>query len=162
MYSEPSHTSTMEVFAKIVNSFKPLTIFARCSVLDIWQGILSKYMQFLTFNQNQKIKEPEKLFTLFKILRNLRFYSVTLFSFKLTECVNIRYAFGPYVSTFSLYTKIFWWDKMYFPRLLCSAVSVLVVDFEPTYYSSACVLNIFFCWLLGGFEATFILLVDQI
>ena len=28
----------MELFAKIVNSFKLLIILAKCSVLDIWQG----------------------------------------------------------------------------------------------------------------------------
>ena len=34
-YSEPCHTSEMKNFAKIVNSFKPLTIFAKRSTLDV-------------------------------------------------------------------------------------------------------------------------------
>ena len=36
-YSEPSHMSNMEVFAKIVYSFPPLTI-AKNSILDVWLG----------------------------------------------------------------------------------------------------------------------------
>ena len=30
--------SKMESFAKIVNGFKPLTIFAKLSILDVWLG----------------------------------------------------------------------------------------------------------------------------
>ena len=37
-YSEPSGTSKMEVFAKIVNSCQPLIIFAKSSILDVWLG----------------------------------------------------------------------------------------------------------------------------
>ena len=37
-YSEPSGTSKMEFFAKIVNGWKPLTIFAKSSILDIRLG----------------------------------------------------------------------------------------------------------------------------
>ena len=29
----------MECFAKVVNTFHQLTIFAKCSILDVWQGI---------------------------------------------------------------------------------------------------------------------------
>ena len=29
--------SKMELFAKIVNGFKPLAIFATCFILDVWQ-----------------------------------------------------------------------------------------------------------------------------
>ena len=36
-YSELSKTSSMELFEKIVKSWKPLTIFAKTSILDIWQ-----------------------------------------------------------------------------------------------------------------------------
>ena len=36
-YSEPCQTSKMDVFAKIVNGFSSLTIFAESSVLDVWQ-----------------------------------------------------------------------------------------------------------------------------
>ena len=37
-YSESCQTSKMERFAKIVNSFKPLTIFAKCPILGDWQS----------------------------------------------------------------------------------------------------------------------------
>ena len=37
-YSEPCQTSKMERFAKIINSFQPLTTFAKRSILDVWQG----------------------------------------------------------------------------------------------------------------------------
>lgn len=34
-YSEPSQVSKMEIFTKTVNSIKPLSIFAKCTILDI-------------------------------------------------------------------------------------------------------------------------------
>ena len=37
-YSEHSQTSKMEHFPKIVNSWKPLIIMAKSSILDVWQG----------------------------------------------------------------------------------------------------------------------------
>ena len=37
-YSEPSQTSEMELFAEIDNSIRPLTIFAKSSILNIWLG----------------------------------------------------------------------------------------------------------------------------
>ena len=37
-YSEPCKTCKMECFAKIVNGFQSLIIFAKCSNLDVWQG----------------------------------------------------------------------------------------------------------------------------
>ena len=37
-YPEPSQTSKMELFAKIVNGFYPLTIFGKSFILDIWLG----------------------------------------------------------------------------------------------------------------------------
>ena len=36
--SEPSQTSNMDLFAKIINGWKTLTIFAKRSILDIWLG----------------------------------------------------------------------------------------------------------------------------
>ena len=38
VYSEPNQTSKMELFAKTVNGFHPLTIFARSSMLDARLG----------------------------------------------------------------------------------------------------------------------------
>ena len=37
-YSQPSQTSKMEVFTKIVNGFQPFTVFIKSSILDIWLG----------------------------------------------------------------------------------------------------------------------------
>ena len=51
-YSETCQTCKMEYFAKIVNGFETLTIFAKRSVLDVWQGLntplaVTKYLQYL-------------------------------------------------------------------------------------------------------------------
>ena len=40
-YLEPLQTSKIELFAKIANSFKPLTVFAKNFMLDVCSG--SKY-----------------------------------------------------------------------------------------------------------------------
>ena len=37
-YSEQCQTSKMEDFEKIVEGFELLTIFAKCSILNVWQG----------------------------------------------------------------------------------------------------------------------------
>ena len=37
-HPEPSQTSTLEFFAKIVNDFQPLTIFTKSSISDIRLG----------------------------------------------------------------------------------------------------------------------------
>ena len=34
-YSDPSRTSEMELFTKIIKGLKPLTIFAKNSILDV-------------------------------------------------------------------------------------------------------------------------------
>ena len=34
MYSKPCKPSKLELFAEIINSFQPLTIFAKSSILD--------------------------------------------------------------------------------------------------------------------------------
>ena len=36
IHSEPCQTSKMAIFAKIVNYQKSLSIFAKCSSLDVW------------------------------------------------------------------------------------------------------------------------------
>ena len=43
-YSEPCETSKMERFVKIVNNFKPLTIFGKRSILDIWEDCEYAYV----------------------------------------------------------------------------------------------------------------------
>ena len=37
-YQKLCHTCKMESFANIVNGYKPWTIFAKCSILDLWYG----------------------------------------------------------------------------------------------------------------------------
>ena len=37
-YSEPCQTSKIKCMAKIVKDFKPLSIFTKRFILDIWQG----------------------------------------------------------------------------------------------------------------------------
>ena len=37
-YSQPCQTSKMELFAEIVQDWKSLTIFARSSIFEVWQG----------------------------------------------------------------------------------------------------------------------------
>ena len=37
-YSNPCHISQMELFVKLVSGFQSLTIFAKGSTLDVWQG----------------------------------------------------------------------------------------------------------------------------
>ena len=38
VHSELNQTSTMKFFAKVVNCWKPLTIFVKSSTLDVWLG----------------------------------------------------------------------------------------------------------------------------
>ena len=38
VYSEGCQPSKVEFFGDVVNSFQPLTIFAKRSILDVWQG----------------------------------------------------------------------------------------------------------------------------
>ena len=37
-YSEHCQTSKMERFENIIEGFEPLTVFAKRSILDVWQG----------------------------------------------------------------------------------------------------------------------------
>ena len=38
VYPEPSETSKMKIFEKLVNDFQPLTIFDKCSISGVSQG----------------------------------------------------------------------------------------------------------------------------
>ena len=65
MHSEPSQTSKMEIYAKIVNGRELLTIFAKSFILDVWLG--SEYVSVyipLDNNHNaaylRKKKEKKK------------------------------------------------------------------------------------------------------
>ena len=49
-YLEPCQKSNMELFAKIANGWKPSTIFAKSSILDIWESsnYASAHLDFLS------------------------------------------------------------------------------------------------------------------
>ena len=46
-FSEPSQTSEMEFFAKIVGCFQRLTIFVKNSISDVWLGFEGIYVVYL-------------------------------------------------------------------------------------------------------------------
>ena len=57
-YSEPCQISKLQLFAKKVNGFQPLTIFAKRFILNAWQGsaYASAYIQLLINFHIQLIK----------------------------------------------------------------------------------------------------------
>ena len=46
MHSEPKQTSKMELFAKVVNGLKSLTVFVKSSILDVWIGLMHTKTKF--------------------------------------------------------------------------------------------------------------------
>ena len=71
-YSEPCQTSKLERFAKIVDGFKPLTIFAKRSILDVRQGyeyvFVFRWKSFKSINFNSvKIEHNNQTFGCSKI-----------------------------------------------------------------------------------------------
>ena len=46
-HSEPFETTKIERFAKIFDSYRPLTVFTKRSILDLWQAYAS-VLQYLT------------------------------------------------------------------------------------------------------------------
>ena len=54
LYSEPSQISKMEIFAKIVNSFQPLTISAKIFILDISQVSTHSSVTAMNYHANRK------------------------------------------------------------------------------------------------------------
>ena len=46
-YSEPSRTPKMELFGKMVNSWKSLTVSPKSSILDVWLGSEYVYAPFI-------------------------------------------------------------------------------------------------------------------
>ena len=59
VYSESSQTCKIELYVKMVNSWKSLTIFAKNSILDVWLG--SEYACLLKF---WNVNFEEKIFVL--------------------------------------------------------------------------------------------------
>ena len=49
MHSEPCQTPKTELLVKIICSYKPFSIFAKRSILDVWQGSENApILQYLT------------------------------------------------------------------------------------------------------------------
>ena len=63
--SESCQTSKMEFFAKIVKNYKPFNIFAKTSILDIWQAseyaseLASKFKNVSFLNQFEYQRKPK-------------------------------------------------------------------------------------------------------
>ena len=56
VYLEPNQISTMKIFVKTVSGWKPLTNFAKSSILDFWMG--SKYA---SVNYMEEVKQTPYL-----------------------------------------------------------------------------------------------------
>ena len=69
-YSEPSRTSKMKLFPKILNGLKQLIIFAKSSILDIRLG--SKYTPGNHTGNQKKAKFLEVTYKLLKDFNNIR------------------------------------------------------------------------------------------
>ena len=59
VYSEPFQTSKMEFFVKIVNGSKPLTIFVKYSILDVWKGSECASAKDICNKKQLKMQSPE-------------------------------------------------------------------------------------------------------
>ena len=59
---EPSQTSKMDLFAKLVNVSKSLTIFAKSSILDVWQG--PEYAPGIQKKKKTSVKSVETISTI--------------------------------------------------------------------------------------------------
>ena len=64
-YSEPCQASKMKLLVKIVNNFQSFTIFAKHSILDVWEGseyvsVQYKYVSVQT-NKPNKIKKNQEI-----------------------------------------------------------------------------------------------------
>ena len=84
-FSEPSQTSKKELFAKIVNGFTHLIIFAKSSIFDIWlnsecASSVKSWHEIIFYN-----------FTFLKTLFLWIWLKVNLFSLKVDLCINFWY-----------------------------------------------------------------------
>ena len=80
--SQPSQISKMDYFAIIVNGQKSLTIFAKCFILNIWQGY--DYASWMTYQANLTDREmyvvvKTKCFCSFTINSKLKVIAHTVF-----------------------------------------------------------------------------------
>ena len=52
-FSEPSGTSKMELFAKIINGYKPLTISAKSSILEVRVSLHPSFQELYTWSAHR-------------------------------------------------------------------------------------------------------------
>ena len=81
-YSEPSQTSEMKPFAKIVNGRKPLTIFPKCPILDILQGFEYTKETFLQLSY---------IFLQFHVIGNHLFSNMLIFHYAIRRRYHITH-----------------------------------------------------------------------
>ena len=65
-YSEHCQTFKMERFEKIVEGFELLTVFAKRSILDVWQGSECASANDTHFSLGKKLIQQQELSKLFK------------------------------------------------------------------------------------------------
>ena len=67
MYSESSQASKTEIFAKVINSLKPLTISTKSIILGVW--MVFKYRVFGWFSIHEApINNTFKIYKLFSVI----------------------------------------------------------------------------------------------
>ena len=65
-YSDQCQISNMESFAKLVDVFEQLTIFAKLSILDVWQGSECGFAADTYSSVGKKLMQLQELLSLFK------------------------------------------------------------------------------------------------
>ena len=111
-YPDPSWTSKIGLFAKIVNRFHPLTIFAKSSILDVQLG--SEY----TFESSVLNLFPIRTaatgltnlplyVTMYSIMDYLKFIENRPYNFKFFKGCLSQNLIGPFLNTLS-YIPWFW------------------------------------------------------
>ena len=88
-YSEPSQVSKMMLFANIVNGQKPVTIFLKSPIFDVWEGTEHVFMVISitewgsVFDFDNAMCEWQLFFL--HIIFSIKLYSSTL-RYKFSQC----------------------------------------------------------------------------
>ena len=90
-HRDPSQTSKMECFAKIVNRWKTLIICAKSPVLDVWQGVFI-------------------IDSLFKVDKNLHFFTIF-------NKILIREKIHIYLKNIYIYIYIYVYIKKFIQKI---------------------------------------------
>ena len=84
--SEPSQGSTMELFAKIVKGFQPLTIFTKTLIIDAWLIFLNVFQNLFT---QVKLNLISGIKNLVGIWNFWHFKSIQKYLVKITLCISV-------------------------------------------------------------------------